>query len=376
MNNPDVLYRQALAATTLRPDPEQERVVAILDHLHTSLSTANAVEQGWLARLSRKQRPAVPGLYLWGRVGCGKTYLMDLLHESLPDGIGWRLHFHRFMRMVHDRLLVMGNKRDPLKKLASELAAENTVLLFDEFQVSDITDAMLLSGLLQALYEHRVTLITTANEHPDQLYAGGLQRERFLPAIELIKQHTLVHHMNSGKDYRLSFLDEAGVYYMPPDEQAQDKMEKDFVRLSSGREQKERTLILNQHPIKTRRLAYSCVWFDFEELCAGARHANDYIELASQYPVLLLSNTPVLDDDAPDATRRFIALIDELYERKVKLIISAEAMPEKLYTGWKHEAIFRRTASRLREMMGRDYLARPHQDHRDEAEAPSATNNK
>jgi len=297
---------------------------------------------------------------MWGGVGRGKTYLMDTFYGCLPFAEKRRLHFHRFMGEVHRALKAMGEGRDPLPRIAQSWAKDCRVLCFDEFFVSDIADAMILSGLLQALFREGVSLVATSNIPPQELYRDGLQRARFLPAIELLERHTRVLNVDGGTDYRLRFMEQAEIYHHPLDEAADRVLEDDFRHIAPEAGEEGASLTVEGRSIPTRRLADSAVWFEFEALCDGPRSQADYMEIARQFHTVVISNVPVFDRRREDQARRFISLVDEFYDRGVKLVISAEAAPEDLYRGKRLAFEFERTTSRLVEMQSHDYLAAAH----------------
>ena len=313
-----------------------------------------------LCLLTRCNITPVTGLYIWGDVGRGKTWLMNLFYESLPFDNKLRLHFHHFMLDIHENLAKLHKQKNPLTVIAREYAARYRVLCLDEFIVTNITDAMLLSGLLQALFDNGVTLVATSNRIPDDLYKNGLQRERFLPAIDLIKQHTRVMHIDGDTDHRISLLEQNDIYYSPVSAQTNDELTKRMKLLAPGPISRDHVLTIHKRPIKTVMHADEIAWFEFNILCDAPRATPDYIELARDYHSIILSNVPVMDENMDDKARRFIYLIDELYDRKVKLIISADASPENLYTGDMLRFAFNRTSSRLIEMRSKDYLKKPH----------------
>jgi len=304
----------------------------------------------------------VPGLYFWGGVGRGKTYLMDSFFESLPFQRKLRMHFHRFMLRVHRELRRHKGQRNPLRLVADGLADEARVLCFDEFFVSDIGDAMILAGLLEALFDRGVTLVATSNIQPDRLYENGLQRQRFLPAIELVKRHCEVLNVDGGIDYRLRSLSAAPLYHSPLGEAAESRLMEVFRSLVPSLEEIRKGVVLEVEgrEIAARYVAEDVAWFDFKALCAGPRSQNDYIELAREFHAVLLGGVPVLDAGHDDQARRFINLVDEFYDRNVKLALSAAAPLDALYTGTRLGFEFERTRSRLREMQSHDYLGRAH----------------
>jgi cell division protein ZapE len=358
-------YQAELRRPGFVHDPAQELAAAELQRLHDALRAAPApgALRRLLARLTGDPsggRFLVTGLYMWGGVGRGKTHLMDLFCETLPAGERQRTHFHRFMQRVHHDLREFAGLPDPLRHVAARIAAETRVLCFDEFFVADITDAMLLGGLLEELFARGVTLVATSNVEPAQLYRDGLQRQRFLPAIALIERHTRVVNVDGGVDHRLRLLEQAELYHSPLDEQADRSLEQGFASLAPEPGRADVTLDVEGRPIRARRVADDVVWFEFAELCEGPRSQNDYIELAREFHAVLLGNVPVFTAATDDAARRFMNLVDEFYDRNVKLVVSAAAPPDALYRGTRLAFEFRRTASRLVEMQSREYLARGH----------------
>jgi cell division protein ZapE len=307
-----------------------------------------------------RRRPPVRGLYLWGGVGRGKTFLADAFFAELPLSAKRREHFHRFMQDVHARLRRHGNRPSPLEDVADDLALQARVLVIDEFFVGDVADAMILGTLLAGLFRRGVTLLATSNQPPAGLYAGGLQRERFLPAIALIERNCRVIELDAGLDYRLRQLERATLWFGPSVPDADAHMEVEFDRLAGGGAC-DVSVEVGGRAVRARREADDAVWFSFRELCEGARAAADYIEIACCYGTVFLSGVPVMYATADDAARRFVTLIDELYDRGVKLVLSADSdVPEGLYRGERLAPEFTRAASRLHEMQGRSYLARPH----------------
>lgn len=309
---------------------------------------------------SRLRWPPVKGLYLWGGVGRGKTYLMDAFFDALPFSRKRRTHFHRFMLDVHERRKHYPHEADPLLKVADEIAAETRVLCFDEFFVSDIADAMILGRLFEALFSHGITLVATSNVEPDRLYKDGLQRDRFLPAIAELKKNVTVLNVDGGVDYRLRTLHEIELYLTPADASAETRLCDNFKRLASHDLRSNVALSINDRTIHALRQADGVAWFDFRELCEGPRSAADYIELARLFHTLLISNVPQFTADSEDSARRFITLIDELYDRAVNLLISAAVPLSALYAGKRLVFEFERTRSRLIEMQSQEYLSKGH----------------
>ena len=360
-------YQQELKTNGFVDDPAQRLAVQQLQQLSDSLIKHRGTGSNPLTKLVRtilrvEHRP-IQGLYFWGDVGRGKTWLMNLFHDSLQLDEKLRQHFHHFMQSVHEKLAQIEQQKDPLKVIAQDLADRYRVICLDEFIVTNITDAMLLSGLLDALFKNGVTLVATSNRVPDDLYKNGLQRERFLPAIDLIKQHTRVIHINGETDHRIALLEQHDTYYTPITENTENELAARMVSLAPGHITENSVITVLKRPIQTRMLADEIAWFDYNALCDAPRAAPDYIELARDYHTILLSNVPVMDESLDDKARRFIYLIDELYDRQVKLIISADASPEKLYTGKMLEFAFNRTSSRLIEMRSAEYLEKPHRNY-------------
>ncbi|MBK5935929.1 cell division protein ZapE [Halorhodospira halophila] len=352
-------YQDDLARGVIQPDPAQQRAVQALQTLHDDL-LAQPAGAGWLGWLRRRPSTAAPGLYLHGPVGRGKTYLVDAFFDALPFAAKQRLHFHHFMRRTHDALHRLRDHRDPLGHLARDFAAEHRVLCFDEFHVSDIADAMILGRLLEQLIGEGVTLVATSNVHPDDLYRDGLQRARFLPAIDALKRHCRVVNLDGERDYRLERLEQAPVYLIGAAGEHDARLQERFVQLAPEPGQSDGTLDIEDRPIRAHRWADGVAWFDFTELCSGPRSASDYIELARLFHTVLVADVPRFEANREDEARRWMALVDELYERRVNLICSAAAAPEALYAGRRLAFEFQRTASRLHEMQSHEYLAEPH----------------
>lgn len=359
----DARYTAALAAKGFAADPAQARAVATLARVGRGLAE-RARPAGLATRLRRRLGGAPPGpvqgAYLWGGVGRGKTFVMDLFFENLPFSEKLRYHFHRLMYRVHGRLKTLQDREDPLEIVAAEFAAQARVICFDEFFVTDIADAMILGNLLDALFRRGVTLVATSNIPPEELYRGGLQRQRFMPAIALIRRHTEVVHVDSGTDYRLRVLEQAEIYHSPLDEGADANLERWFEGLAPDEGTRGQSIEINGRDVQTRRRADGVAWFDFAALCDGPRSQDDYIEIARAFQAVIVSGIPVLDETMENAARRFIALVDEFYDRRVKLIASAAAPVTGLYRGSRLAREFERTASRLLEMQSKDYLAAPH----------------
>lgn len=357
-SSPLLRYNELLAAGRIQPDAAQLVAVRALDALWHRLR-AQQQPSLW-RRLLRRSTGVARGAYLWGNVGRGKTWLVDLFFESLPPGPKQRIHFHRFMQRVHTGLKQMGHVSDPLAAIAADWARDCRVLCLDEFFVSDIADAMLLAGLLESLLARGVTLVTTSNSAPDDLYRGGLQRARFLPAIAWLKRHLEIIHLEGDLDHRLRILEQSPVFHFPLGEAARAALERSYERMAAGCALEPR-IVVNDRVLAPERRADGIIWFSFQELCIRPRGSIDYIELARAFNTVVISDIPQLGDADANAVRRFIVLVDEFYDRGVKLLLSAAAPVETLYTGRRLHAEFQRTMSRLIEMRSHDYLARPHQ---------------
>lgn len=360
-HTPAQRYAHDLLQPGFVADTAQETAVGHLQRVFEELQHAGPIPTpGLLGRWLGRRRRTPQGLYFWGGVGRGKTYLMDTFYECLPFADKRRVHFHRFMRSIHTELAGMDRQADPLKAIARRLAERTRVLCLDEFIVIDIGDAMLLTGLLDGLFEAGVTLLATSNTPPDQLYRNGLQRARFVPAIEMIKRHTVVVNVDGGTDYRLRALERAEIFHHPLDAGADRSLRETFDNVAPDAGEAGVILTIEGRPLRTVRHADGVVWFEFAELCDGPRGTSDYIELARCYQTVMVSNVPRLGADRDDEVRRFISLVDEFYDRNVKLVISAETSVDELYHGARLAAEFERTRSRLHEMQSHEYLAEPH----------------
>lgn len=355
---PKQRYESDLGRPGFVKDRAQEKAVAALDLLYQHLLQRPAASR-W-RRLFTETPPPLKGLYLWGSVGRGKTYLMDCFYECLPFNEKRRLHFHHFMQMVHAHLKALPDQEDPLRIVAKNSSESARVLCFDEFFVSDIADAMLLGRLLQYLFEDGVTLVATSNIAPDNLYKDGLQREQFLPAIRSLKQHTHVLNVDGSNDYRLRHLEKTLLYYVPAGSDADEHLAAFFAHLTGDAHASSKALAINGREIPLRQHADGVAWFRFNDICAGPRSQLDYIEIARAWHTVLVSDIPRLDADLEDEARRFVALVDEFYDRRVKLAVSAAVPLQQLYAGKRLGFEFQRTVSRLTEMQSRDYLALPH----------------
>jgi len=354
------LYERELVDRGFKSDPAQLGAVAALQRC----------QDEWAAYKSRRSnaitkmlvRPPIPrGVYMFGGVGRGKSFLMDCFFQAVPLQRKTRLHFHEFMREVHRELQDLKGTVDPLDELGRRISRRFRLICFDEFHVADVTDAMILHRLLDALFANRVSIVTTSNFHPDGLYPNGLHRDRILPAIELIKAKLEVINVDNGTDYRQRTLQHVQLYHTPLGSQADAAMDAAFNELAEAHDE-DPALHIEQRVIQSRRKAGGTVWFDFKQLCGGPRSQNDYLELATQFHTLLLSNVPHMPPKLASEARRFTWLVDVLYDRRVKLIVSAEVLPEQLYTEGPLAHEFPRTVSRLQEMQSAEYLALERRD--------------
>ena len=359
--------RRHAASQGIVLDAPQEAALEHFQRLAEDLVGLQELDS-WFIRLLARRR-VVKGLYLWGGVGRGKSFLMDAFFECAPVDAKRRQHFHRFMQQIHHRMRDLQGQEDPLILIARELARQVRLLCLDEFQVTDITDAMLMRRLLEGLFEQGVVLVTTSNLHPGDLYKHGLQREQFVPAIELLEQNLDLVNIDAGIDYRLRALEQAGVYHHPLGDTAEQRLEKTFGSIAREPGSSGVPLEIESRIIQARRVAGGIAWFEFAELCDGPRGQADYIELARRYHTILISNVRRLTPSILDITRRFTWLVDEFYDRKVKLIVSAEAPVTDLFVlADSGDAFLRtlnvsfvdRTVSRLIEMQTHEYLALPH----------------
>jgi len=357
-------YQLDLQRDDFSYDSAQEQAVGLLQDLYERLLAKENERSPGIASLRKwfsRERPEPEiGLYLWGGVGRGKTYLVDTFYDCIPYPEKLRVHFHRFMQRVQAQLVELEGQKNPLQVVADTFASEARVICFDEFFVTDIADAMILGGLMEALFERGVTLVATSNIVPSKLYENGLQRQRFLPAIALIEQYTKVVNVDAGVDYRLRALEQAELFHYPLDAVATESLQASFNRLAPEPGKRWERVEVNGRYLSTQCLADDVVWFEFAELCDGPRSQNDYIELARVFHAVLISNVPQMGVDSDDQARRFVNLVDEFYDRNVKLVMTAESPLLELYSGGRLEFEFQRTVSRLQEMQSHEYLAREH----------------
>ncbi len=368
---PSSLYQSALSEGQYQADEVQRTTVERLDIIYHDLINARSCHtsqpnrlKGMLGKLLGRQLPEpcrpVQGLYMWGGVGRGKTWLMDMFFQSLPTDRKLRLHFHRFMLRIHEELTTLQGHENPLEVIADGFKAQTDMLCFDEFFVSDITDAMILGTLLEALFARGIALVATSNIPPDELYRNGLQRARFLPAIEQIKKYCDVLNVDAGIDYRLRTLTQAHLYLMPLTEENRLAMRRIFQRLAGRAGEPNPVLAVNHRNMPVISSVDGVLAIHFKTLCEDPRSQRDYIALSKLYHSVLLHDVPIMTERDESAARRFIALVDEFYERQVKLIINADASMEQIYQGELLRFEYQRCLSRLQEMQSEEYLKLPH----------------
>ncbi len=346
-------YAQALAQRGYHSDPAQEAAVERLQLFYEQWIAFKSRRSNGLKRLVN--RPTVPrGVYLWGGVGRGKSFLMDSFYLVVPVVRKTRLHFHEFMRGVHQQLDLLKGVEDPLLIVAKKIARKYRLICFDEFHVSDIADAMILYNLLQALFNEGVSFILTSNYAPDALYPDGLHRDRMLPAIALLKAKLDVLNVDAGVDYRKRVLEQVDAYHTPLGPAAEQALSEAFDRLAETADQEPR-IHIESREIACRRRAGGVIWFDFATLCGGPRSQNDYLEIASRFHTVMLSDVPLMSAAMGSEARRFTWLIDVLYDHRIKLLISAAGAPELLYTDGVLANEFHRTVSRIIEMQSLEY---------------------
>ncbi len=348
------LFEATLAERGYRADEAQLRAVTALERCEREWADYKARRRNALSKLL--VRPPIPrGVYMWGGVGRGKSFLMDCFFQAVPLQRKTRLHFHEFMREVHRELQELKGTQDPLKVLGERIARRFRLVCFDEFHVADVTDAMILYRLLESMFANRVSIVTTSNFEPDGLYPNGLHRDRILPAIALLKQNLEVLNVDAGTDYRQRTLEQVQLYRCPLGEAADAAMAQAFAELAEAREEHP-VLNIEHRQLRSRRRAGGVVWFDFATLCGGPRSQNDYLEIASRFHTVLVSGVPQMPPRLASEARRFTWLVDVLYDRRVKLILSAAVPAEQLYTEGPLAHEFPRTVSRLREMQSAEFL--------------------
>jgi cell division protein ZapE len=356
---PRALYRERCEAGAIRPDPAQARAVERLEQLHRELADHDPVRRGWLTRLLGGSVAAPKGLYLWGPVGRGKSMLMDLFFAAAPVTRKRRVHFHAFMLEVHNRIEQQrrARSRQPILRVAAALAEEASLLCFDEFQVNDIADAMILERLFRALFDAGTVVVATSNRHPERLYENGLQRDRFLPFIALLQQRLDIVALDSGRDYRLARMIGKPIYFQPLDDKAHQAIAAAFADLSDGMPIGSEMLTVMARSLEVPRLAGNVAWFTFDELCVRPLSAVDYLALAERFAAIVVEGIPHLGPRQRNEAQRFHVLIDTLYEARTLLIASAEVPPQEIYVQGDGSFEFQRTVSRLMEMQSEDYVA-------------------
>ena len=357
--DPVTRYQTNLKELQLVADESQYRAVEYFQELYRQLQVNRGESAGLLGRLFKRTN-SIKGLYLCGSVGRGKTWLMDLFYDCLDFLPARRVHYHRFMLNIHEQLKNLPRSPNPLRIIARKIADHTRVLCLDEFHVNDVTDAMLLDGLLSALIENHVVLVATSNTHINDLYLNGLQRERFMRTIELLQEHTLEIDLEQGADYRLMHLEHGKTYQVQNDEYYTDWIKDKFTELAPTRAEYNQQLEIFNRFIDAMAIADDVVWFDFDAICNTPRAARDYLEISQMFHTVCVSNIPVMGDAEDSEAKRFMHLIDALYDHRVKLIATAHAAPDDLYHGRRLEGDFNRTVSRLIEMGSHDYLALPH----------------
>ena len=355
------LYAKEIAKRGFSADTAQLTAIRELERLRAELAEAAAAPLGKRLLRGLTSNGAAPrGVYLWGGVGRGKTWIMDLFYASLTVAAKRRTHFYRFMQEVHADLKRLKGMQSPLEGVADKIAKKAQVICFDELFVSDIADAMILAGLFAALVKRGVALVFTSNVKPKDLYKNGLQRDRFVPTIALIEKHCDVIAVDGGVDYRLRQLTAAPIYLPSGEADTPRKLVELFDDLSDEDVESDGTITVHNRKIKVIRESENVIWFEFAALCEGPRSPADYVAIASEYQSVIIANVPVFDEHADNAARRFISVIDEFYDRGVNVVLSAAAPPSELYRGEKLKFEFQRTSSRLTEMQSKEYLARAH----------------
>jgi len=359
---PSLKYDEFMRQSGFFQDQAQQHGLYLLDRLYDNILEKNRIESKlhakWMKYL-RKNDESVQGLYLWGGVGRGKTFLMDIFYQVLPIKDKKRFHFHHFMQQVHASLTVAKKGKDPVKEIAQVFAADTRVLCIDEFVVTDIGDAMLIGRLLEALFKHGVVLVTTSNTPPDELYKDGLQRSNFLPAIELIARHCHISNLDGGQDYRLLGLKQTRLYQVPHNETSVSVIS-EYLTAHHVAIQRHDRLRINGRDINFEYCAEDTIWFQFNEICKTARSRFDYLEIARMYSTVVITGIETMHDSALDVARRFVSLIDVLYDHRVKLICTADVVAEELYQQQFMAFEFRRTVSRLLEMQSQEYIGQSH----------------
>lgn len=358
VSSPAARYQQALDSGKFSPDIEQAKAVAALEQVWQELNQRYKTSKKVFARFRRQTAPQ--GVYMWGGVGRGKTWLMDQFYDSIPFRRKLRMHFHHFMQHVHQELNKLSGQRNPLDIVADQIYRDAVIICFDEFFVANVTDAMILGDLFQKLFSRGITLVATSNIAPDGLYKNGIHRDRFLPTIELVKKQCTILNVDSGVDYRLRVLKQSQLFKSPLNAEHDSWIQERFDSLTTSQNILHDTITINKRNVITRAYTEDVLWCDFSELCLKPRSPADFIEIANTYNTVLVSNVPYLNDVLADGTRRFIYLVDEFYDRRVKLILTSEDSIIHLYQGEKLAFEIERTRSRLLEMQSEEYLNTAH----------------
>ena len=356
--SPAERYAQALASGQFMPDDAQAQAVHELERVWQELIQRYKASKKAFRRFRRQTAPQ--GVYMWGGVGRGKTWLMDQFYDSIPFRRKTRMHFHHFMQHVHRELNKLSGQRNPLDSVADQIYKDAVVICFDEFFVSNVTDAMILSDLFQKLFHRGITLVATSNIAPDGLYKNGIHRDRFIPTIEMVKKHCQVLNVDAGVDYRLRVLKQAQLFKSPLTQDNQNWMAQRFSALTNTQHHSSEPIIINQRVVETIAHTEDVLWCEFSELCFKPRSPADFIEIANIYNTVLVSNVPHLTDFLSEGTRRFIYLVDEFYDRGVKLLLTSEDSIIEIYQGEKLAFEIERTRSRLLEMQSDEYLQEEH----------------
>lgn len=360
---PSTKYNELLLQPEFDSDVAQSRAIELLDNLFLRLERSRCRSKpAWWGKLFGRatSQNSVKGIYFWGGVGRGKTFLMDIFYQVLPEENKMRTHFHDFMNQIHRALKQQPNRENPLKNVAQEIARSIKVLCLDEFVITDIGDAMIIAGLLESLFEAGVVLVTTSNSAPENLYHDGLQRTRFLPAIDLLSRHCEVVNLDGGEDYRLKGLQQTHLYTVPHSTAALEEIHRYLDEHVTSVQLCQDSLMINGRELDFQVCAEDAVWFSFEELCKTTRSQNDYLEIARLFNTLILTDVEKMSAMDDDVARRFVLLIDVIYDHRVKLICTAEASAKDLYQGKRLTFEFERTSSRLIEMQSQQYLAQAH----------------
>lgn len=359
---PSRKYNEYLHQSGFYADTAQQHALFLLDHLQQEFLHHYSQQPGFLSKLGgklKKNQHKVKGLYFWGGVGRGKTFLMDIFFETLPFRHKKRFHFHHFMQQIHDQLGRAEKGKDPVREIGRQFTRDTQLLCLDEFVVTDIGDAMLIGRLLETLFEQGLVLITTSNSPPDALYPEGLQRSRFLPAIDLIAQHCLITNLDGGRDYRMLGLKQTRLFQVPDDEAALQSI-RQYLKTHLLRGHSQGSLSVNGRDIHYEFRAEDTIWFSFDELCRTARSRFDYLEIAREFKTLVLTGIQPMNDQVNDVARRFVSLIDVLYDHRIKLICTASVAIDELYQQEFLAFEFQRTRSRLQEMQSLDYIGQSH----------------